>query len=69
MEAKSAMSIAHGLRHTHALTNCNVSGNPIGQGGMRLIMMAMNQNEGASFEVNMKDISAEHEDVKKPKAN
>lgn len=64
MESKSAVSIAHGLRHTHTLRHVDISGNPIGQSGMRLVMMALNQNQAVSFEVNMKDISAEHSEQK-----
>lgn len=38
MEEKSAVSISHGLKHTGTLKNIDVSGNPIGPLGMRLMM-------------------------------
>jgi len=44
MEEKSAMSISHGLKHTSTLKNIDVSGNPIGTKGMRLLMQAMSFN-------------------------
>ena len=61
MELKSALSISHGLRHTITLKEVDVSGNPIGQFGMRLFMQAMSQNTNVDFKVNMKSISAEQE--------
>lgn len=44
MERKSALSIAHGLSHTLVLQSIDVSGNPIGQFGMRLLLQSMNNN-------------------------
>jgi len=38
MELKSALAIAHGLKHTLTLKSLDVSGNPIGQFGMRLML-------------------------------
>ena len=64
MEEKSAVSIAHGLKHTTTLKAIDVSGNPIGQQGMRLLMHSMSYNTITQFTINMKDISADFE-VKK----
>jgi Ran GTPase-activating protein (RanGAP) involved in mRNA processing and transport len=61
MELRSTVSIAHGLKHTDSLRSLDVSGNPIGQQGMRLLMQAMSFNKNTQYTVNMKDISAEHE--------
>lgn len=44
MEEKSAVSIAHGLKHSNTIKSIDVSGNPIGTTGMRLIMQAMSYN-------------------------
>ena len=38
MEANAALSIAHGLSHTEQLESIDLSGNPIGKLGMRMIM-------------------------------
>lgn len=38
MEPKCAVSIAHGLEHTQTLKQINISGNPIGQNGMSLLI-------------------------------
>lgn len=65
MEEKSAVSIAHGLKHSNTIKSINVSGNPIGTTGMRLMMQAMSFNNHTKFLVNMKDISA---DVEKKKS-
>jgi len=61
MELKSALSISHGLKHTQTLKEIDVSGNPIGQFGMRLMMQAMSLNTNTNFKVNMKNIAAEYE--------
>jgi len=61
MEPKSALCIAMGLKHTSSLKFIDVSGNPIGQFGMRLLMQSMNSNSITSFKMNIKNISAENE--------
>lgn len=66
MEEKSALSIAHGLRHTQTLKSIDVSGNPIGHHGMRLLMQSMSHNALAQYTINMKDISADVQ-IKKEK--
>lgn len=61
MEEQSALSIAHGLKHTSTLKSIDISGNPIGPHGMRLLMQSMSFNTIAQFSINMKDIAAEVE--------
>lgn len=61
MELKSALSIAHGLSHTQLLESIDVSGNPVGKFGMRLLLQSMNNNVHTRFTVNLKDISADKE--------
>jgi len=61
MELKSALSIAHGLSHTQLLEAVDVSGNPIGKFGMRLLLQSMNNNVHTKFTINLKDISADKE--------
>lgn len=64
MQASSAISIAHGVRFSSSLTSIDISGNPIGQSGMRLFMNAINENVNGNVEVKMKDINAEHKSIK-----
>lgn len=57
MDYKSTLSIAFGLTHTQSLEHLNVSGNPIGKVGMKMLLQAMNDNKETRFTINMKDIS------------
>ena len=59
MELKSTISIAHGLSHTDTLEFLDISSNPIGQSGMRLVLQAMNKNQNTKFTVNLKNIQAD----------
>jgi len=43
------------------LENIDISGNPIGKLGMKMIMKAMNDNVNTKFTINLKDISADKE--------
>lgn len=56
-----AMTIAHGLKHTSSLEHIDVSGNPIGQFGMRLLMQTLTLNQNAEFTINLKNIAAEYD--------
>ena len=59
MEPRSALGIAHGLNHTQFLKSIDVSGNPIGKYGMRLMLQSISRNQNTNFKVNLKNISAE----------
>ena len=61
METKSALSIAHGLSHTQTLEHIDISGNPVGKYGLRLLLQSMSNNKDTRFQINMKDISADKE--------
>ena len=61
MDDKSALSIAHGLNHTQTLKSINIEGNPIGKGGMRLMIQSMSTNTHTKFTLNMANISADKE--------
>jgi len=45
METKSVVSIAHGLSHTQTLEHIDISGNPIGKYGLRLLLQSMSNNK------------------------
>jgi len=49
METKSAMSVAHGLSNAQTLEYIDLSGNPIGKFGMRLILQSMSNNKETKF--------------------
>lgn len=61
MEVNAALAIAHGLTHTQTLDNIDISSNPIGKLGMKMIMEAMNNNQHTKFTIDLKDISADKE--------
>lgn len=61
MDDKAALSIAFGLNHTQTLKSINIEGNPIGKGGMRLMIHAMSVNTHTKFKLNMANISADKE--------
>jgi len=61
MGGNAALSIAHGLTHTQQLESIDISGNPIGKLGMKMIMQSMNSNVHTKFTINLKDISADKE--------
>ena len=64
IEQKSIFCISHGLKFTKSLKNIIVEGNPIGPGGLRFLVQAMNQNNSGAFNINMKEIEAD-KDLKK----
>jgi hypothetical protein len=66
MEAKSALAIGFGLSHTMTLKNINVSGNPIGKFGMKLLLQASSHNKDCNFEIRMKDINADKDIEQNP---
>lgn len=59
IEQKSIFCISHGLKFTSSLKNIIVEGNPIGPAGLRFLIQAMNINNSGSFNINMKEISAD----------
>ena len=61
MEVKSALCIAHGLTYPQTLESLDISGNPIGKFGMRMLLQSMSSNTQTKFKINLKDISADKE--------
>ena len=55
------MAISFGLKHTQTLKDFTVSGNGIGQFGMRLLMQAMSTNQHTAYTIHMKNIDADFE--------